>query len=76
VNPRSSGLSFVSGSHYQYGNDDRGSEFLCVVSREYPAATVDNSNGHEGPIRTDKAKVSRSATRLGGTFVIRPKIMW
>ena len=46
-----------TGSHYQYGNDDRGSEFLCVVSREYPSASVDNSNGHEGPIRTDKAKV-------------------
>lgn len=44
------------GSHYQYGNDDRGSEFLCVVSREYPPSN-ETTNGHEGPLRTDKAKV-------------------
>lgn len=45
------------GSHYQYGSDDRGSEFLCVVSREYPPSN-ESTNGHDPhPTRTDKAKV-------------------
>ena len=65
-------LVFFAGSHYQYGSEDRGSEFLCVVSREYPPSSTsnENSNGHEGPLRTDKAKV-RIARAENGTFSVQ-----
>lgn len=52
--------SSYAGSNYQYGTDDRGPEFLCVVSREYPTSN-NNANGHDlSNSRTDKAKVSIS----------------
>merc|ERR1719203_834731 len=40
------------GSHYQYGNEDH-TEFLCVVSREYP----NNANSDKLTESTDRAKV-------------------
>jgi len=40
------------GSHYQYGTEDH-TEFLCVVSREYP----NNANSDKLQESTDRAKV-------------------
>ena len=50
------------GSQYQYGGHEDHAEFLCVVSREYPAAAAGaDTNGGEA---TDRAKVLITTTMI------------